>query len=81
MKWNKAEALHRRRSEVVERRFAHDCEIESPRRTWLQGIEKKRERFSIVSAERYLGLLMLMPFGMGKPRTLQLVRDEATGKK
>ena len=63
--------LQRKRSELVERSFAHICETGGARRTWLRGLEKVRKRYTIVAAGRNLGLLMRKLFGIGKPRCLQ----------
>ncbi len=67
----KGRALQRRRSEVVERSFAHVCETGGARRTWLRGLDKIQKRYWMVAAARNLGLLMLKLFGVGKPRSLQ----------
>ena len=63
--------LQRRRSELVERSFAHVCETGGARRTWLRGLLNVRKRYTIVAAGRNLGLLMRKLFGVGKPRCLQ----------
>jgi hypothetical protein len=67
----KGKAHHRRRSEVVERSFAHVCETGGARRTWLAGFDNLQKRYHVVAAARNLGLLMLKLFGVGKPRGLQ----------
>ena len=61
-------ALQRKRSELVERSFAHICETGGARRTWLRGIEKINKRYKLQAAARNLGLLMGKLFGIGKPR-------------
>lgn len=71
MRSEKGKQMQRRRSEVVERSFAHVCETGGARRTWLRGLEKIRKRYQIHTAARNLGLLMRDLFGMGKPRTLR----------
>ena len=71
----KGKGLQRKRSEKVERSFAHVCETGGARRTWLAGLEKINKRYLIVAAARNLGLLMLNLFGIGKPRTLQAAGD------
>lgn len=63
--------LQRKRSELVERSFAHVCETGGARRTWLRGLLDVRKRYTIVAAGRNLGLLMRKLFGIGKPRCLQ----------
>ena len=71
VKGDHGKALQRRRSEVVERSFAHVCETGGSRRSWLRGLAKIRKRYAMAIAARNLGLLMRKLFGMGKPRTLQ----------
>jgi transposase len=63
--------LQRKRSELVERSFAHVCETGGARRTWLHGLLNLRKRYTVVAAGRNLGLLMRKLFGIGKPRCLQ----------
>jgi len=63
--------LQRRRSELVERSFAHICETGGARRSWLRGLEQVNRRYKIVAAARNLGLVMRKLFGIGKPRCLQ----------
>ena len=60
-----------KRSERVERSFAHVCETGGGRRSWLRGLNKVRKRYSIAAAARNLGLVMRAAFGIGKPRVLQ----------
>ena len=64
-------ALQRKRSERVERSFAHVCETGGSRRTWLHGIEKVRKRYLMSAAARNLGLVMRSLFGFGTARSLQ----------
>jgi len=61
-------ALQRRRSEVVERSFAHLCETGGSRRSWLTGIENVRKRYSLAAAAHNLGLILRQLIGCGKPR-------------
>ena len=63
--------LNRRRSEYVERTFAHMCETGAARRSWLRGLEKVKKRYSIHAAGRNLGVMMRALFGVGTPRALQ----------
>ncbi len=70
-KGDRAKALQRRRSEVVERSFAHVCETGGSRRSWLCGMGKVMKRYAMAAAGRNLGLLMRKLFGIGKPRVLQ----------
>jgi len=67
----RSKRLQRRRSELVERSFAHLCDTGGARRTWLRGLVKIRKRYSIYAAARNLGVVMRKLFGFGKPRTLQ----------
>jgi hypothetical protein len=64
-------ALQRRRSEVVERTFAHTCETGGGRRTWLRGAEQVQRRHWLTAAAHNLGCVMRSLFGMGTPRGLQ----------
>lgn len=63
--------LQRRRSEVVERSFAHVCETGGARRCWLWGLKKVRKRYLLQAAARNLGLILRKLFGIGTPRSLQ----------
>ena len=63
--------LQRRRSERVERSFAHTCGSGNQRRTWLRGLENVQKRYLLTAAARNLGLLMRKLFGIGTPRSLQ----------
>ena len=63
--------LQRRRSERVERSFAHTCGSGNQRRTWLRGIENVQKRYLLTAAARNLGLIMRKLFGIGTPRSLQ----------
>lgn len=67
----KGRRMQRRRSELVERTFAHMCETGGGRRTWLRGLEKVRKRWTIQAAARNLGLIMRTLFGIGTSRSLQ----------
>lgn len=71
LKRRKGKRLQRRRSEVVERTFAHLCETGGARRTWLRGIEKVQKRYLVHAAARNLALLMRKLFQLGTPRGLQ----------
>ncbi len=67
-KGDRGKALHRLRSERVERSFAHVCETGGARRCWLRGLEKVRKRHLTVVMAHNLGLILRKAFGMGKPR-------------
>ncbi len=60
--------LQRRRSEVVERSFAHVCETGGMRRMWLHGLENARKRYTLSAAAHNLGLILRKLLGWGKPR-------------
>ena len=62
-------SLQRKRSERVERSFAHVCETGGARRTWLHGLEKTQKRYLATATAHNLGLVMRRLFGIGKPRT------------
>lgn len=68
MKRSKGRNLQKRRSEVVERSFAHVCETGGARKTWLRGLEKVRKRHLISVAAHNLGIVMRSLFGFSKPR-------------
>jgi transposase len=71
VKGARSKRLHKRRSELVERSFAHVCETGGGRRTWLRGLADVTKRYVVQAAAHNLGLLMRKLFGVGKPRTLQ----------
>jgi transposase len=71
IKGARSKRLQKRRSEVVERSFAHVCETGGARRTWLRGLENVAKRYALQVAAHNLALLMRTVVGMGKPRTLQ----------
>lgn len=61
-------SLQRRRSEVVERSFAHVCETGGARRTWLRGLTKVTKRYQLQAAAHNLGLILRTLLGAAKPR-------------
>lgn len=71
VKADRSKRLQKKRSELIERSFAHVCETGGARRTWLRGLENVNKRYTIVTAARNLGLIMRGLFGIGKPRCLQ----------
>lgn len=71
MQGDRGKRLQKKRSEMVERSFAHVCETGGARRMWLRGIEKVNKRYKMVVAARNLGLIMRKLFGVGTPRCLQ----------
>jgi hypothetical protein len=60
--------LQRKRSELVERSFAHVCDTGGGRRTWLRGLENVRKRHLLAAAAHNLGLILRKLLGAGKPR-------------
>ena len=73
----KGRRLQRRRSEVVERTFAHLCETGRARRSWLCGLDNVQKRYLMHAAARNLSLVMRKLFKMGTPRSLQGAGDDA----
>jgi transposase len=71
VKGARSKRLQRKRSELVERSFAHVCETGGGRRTWLRGLVSVAKRYAVQVAAHNLGLLMRKLFGVGKPRALQ----------
>ena len=67
----KSKALQRRRSEVVERTFAHICDTGGARRSWLRGLANVSKRYLIAAAAHNLGRLLRLLSGIGKPKVLQ----------
>jgi transposase len=71
----RSKRLQRKRSERVERSFAHMCDTGGARRSWLRGIEKVQKRYLIAAVARNLGLVLRKLFGIGTPRGLQAAGD------
>ncbi len=67
----RSKKLQRKRSERVERSFAHTCETGGGRRAWLRGLENVDRRHLLQALARNLGLIMRRLFGVGTPRGLQ----------
>ena len=67
----KSKKLQRRRSEVVERTFAHICETGGARRSWLRGLVNVSKHYLMAAAADDLGRLMRLLNGIGKPKCLQ----------
>src|SRR4051812_37217287 len=63
-----ARAAFKRRSEKVERSFAHILEAGALRRTWLRDDTNVEKRYTIQVAAYNLGLAMRYRFGAGTPR-------------
>jgi len=64
----KGRALQRKRSEIVERSFAHVCDTGGLRRMTLRGLDKVKKRYVIHAAAYNLALLMRKLCGAGTPR-------------
>jgi IS5 family transposase len=71
MKRAKGKGLQRRRSEVVERTFAHICESGGSRRSYLRGLVNVAKRYVIAAAAHNLGRILRRLTGIGKPKALQ----------
>jgi hypothetical protein len=71
MKRPKGKAMQRRRSEVVERTFAHICETGGSRRSHLRGLVNVTKRYLIAVAAHNLGRILRRLTGIGKPKALQ----------
>jgi transposase len=71
VKGARSKRLQKKRSELVERSFAHVCETGRARRTWLRGRVNVTKRYLIQVAAHNLGVVMRSVFGVGKPRVLQ----------
>jgi Transposase domain (DUF772)/Transposase DDE domain len=63
--------LQKKRSEHVERTFAHVCETGGGRRSWLRGLVAVSKRYLMQVAGHNLGVIMRRLFGKGTPRSLQ----------
>lgn len=63
--------LSKRRSEFVERSFAHVCNTGNNRRMWVRGTENVAKHYLLQVVARNLGVMMRTLFGIGTPRTLQ----------
>lgn len=71
VKGDRSKRLQKKRSELVERSFAHVCETGGARRTWLRGRVNVTKRYLVQVAAFNLGVVMRSLFGVGKPRVLQ----------
>jgi transposase len=68
---SRSKRLQRRRSEYVERTFAHVCETGRGRRSWLRGLAEVFKRYVVQVAGYNLGVVLRRLFGRGTPRSLQ----------
>jgi transposase len=64
----KGKAMQRRRSEVVERSFAHTCETGGGRRSWIRGLVEVGKRYLVNVIAHNLGVVLRKLFGVGKPK-------------
>jgi transposase len=71
VKGARSKRLQKKRSELVERSFAHVCETGGGRRMWLRGRVNVTKRYLVQVAAFNLGVVMRSLFGVGKPRVLQ----------
>ena len=69
IKGNRGKRLQRKRSEIIERGFAHTLTTGGMRRTYLWGRENISKRYLIHVAGFNLSLVMRKLFGFGKPRS------------
>lgn len=63
--------LQRRRSERVERSFAHVCDTGGGRRAWVRGLANVRKLYLLRAAAHNLGLILRKLLGAGKPRAFR----------
>ncbi|MBZ5711691.1 transposase [Nannocystis pusilla] len=74
MKRSKGKELQKKRSELVERPFAHMLDSGGMRRVHVRGHDNIRKRLVIHAAGFNLSLIMRKVHGVGKPRALQGLR-------
>ena len=60
--------MQRRRSEVVERSFAHICDTGGARRTWIRGLVEVGKRYLVTVMAHNLAVVLRRLFGVGKPK-------------
>lgn len=70
-KGKRGKRLHKKRSEYVERTFAHVCETGGARRSWLRGLLEVGKRYLMQVAGHNLGVILRRLTGTGTPRSLQ----------
>jgi transposase len=66
----RSKALHRLRSERVERTFAHALETGRGRRSWIRGVAEVGKRYLMQIAGLNLGTILRNLIGVGTPRGL-----------
>jgi hypothetical protein len=67
----RSKRLQKRRSEYLERSFAHVCVTGGGRRSWLRGLGEVSKRYLMQVAGHNLGVIVRRLFGIGSPRSLQ----------
>ena len=75
----KGKQLQRRRSEVVERTFAHVCETGGSRRSHLRGLANVAKRYVIAAAAHNLGRILRKLTGVGKPKAAAGLAESVEG--
>lgn len=68
---SRGKRLQKKRSEYVERSFAHVCVTGGGRRSWLRGLVAVSKRYLMQVVGHNLGVIMRHVFGKGTPRGLQ----------
>jgi hypothetical protein len=71
MKRQKAKGLHRKRTEILERSFAHLLDSGGMRRVWLRGRENIWKRYLVHACAFNLSLVMRQLYRAGTPRGLE----------
>jgi len=71
LRGSRSKRLQKRRSERVERTFAHVCATGGARRSWLRGLAEVSKRYLMQAAGHNLGVIMRRVFGRGTPKSLQ----------
>lgn len=72
----KGKAMQRRRSEVVERSFAHICETGGARRSWIRGLVEVGKRYLVTVMAHNLAIVLRRLFGVGKPKEWAALCDQ-----
>ena len=87
MRTAKGRRLQRRRSELIERTFAHMCGTGGGRRMHVRGLKAVRKRWTSLAFARNLGVILRALTGVGTARSLQdvgrgrLDRNAAMGRR
>ena len=59
----------------AERSFAHLCDTSGGGRTWLRGLEKVHKRYMSAAMPHYLGRIIRLLIGAGKPRYASVLAE------